>query len=173
MNNLVMFLAKTWKTVNGKRYEAWVLKKGMWDKERKRHKQVYLAYIGKSRRISIQKARQICEKLGITLQELRKVKRLTLVEESQPAVHPEYERVESPLALPIPMMISELRRSYGLGQTIQDYQVLAMRIGVLHINADQLRLAESERYIPTRDQQNRIQELWMKMRKEQSEDGVR
>jgi hypothetical protein len=171
MRGLVMFLAKTWKTVNGKRYEAWVLKRGVWDKEQKRHKQVYLAYIGKSRQISIQKARQICEKLGITLQELRKVKRLTLVEEGQPVVRPEHERVESPPALPIPMMIRELRQSYGLEQTLEDYRMLASRIGSLLITAVQLRLAEEERYVLTRDQRNRIQELW-EMRKKQLADGV-
>jgi hypothetical protein len=152
--------------VNGKRYEAWVLKKGVWDKEQKRHKQVYLAYIGKSRRISIQKAHRICEKLGLPLEELRKVKRLTLVEESHRAVRPDKKGVESPPTPLLSVLISELRQGYGLGQSLEDYQMLAMRIGVLHINADQLRLAEAERYVPTRDQQDRIHELRVKMRKD-------
>ena len=64
---LAMFLARTWKTVKGKRYESWVLKAGIWDKAHKRYKQVHRAYVGKSRSIKLDKALAICQKLGITL----------------------------------------------------------------------------------------------------------
>ena len=80
-----MFLAKTWKVQGGKRYEAWVLKAAVWDKALKRQKQVYLAYVGKSRTIPESRARElarrISRKLGreVTVEDLRKVKRLRIV----------------------------------------------------------------------------------------------
>lgn len=75
-----MFLAKVWKTANGKKYEAWVLKKGVWDKIEKRYRQVYLAYVGTTTKITHEKAAEICTKLGVSLSELKRVRRLKIAE---------------------------------------------------------------------------------------------
>jgi hypothetical protein len=65
----------------------WVLKAAVWDKEAKRNRQVYLGYIGTSARITETAARKLAAKasakLGrpITLDDLRKVKRLRIIKE--------------------------------------------------------------------------------------------
>ena len=94
-----MFLAKVWKISNGKKYEAWVLKRGVWDKQEKRYRQLYLAYIGTSTAISPKKADQICEKLAISLDELLKVRRLKItdIDLSSTVDQPHVESI-SPLA---------------------------------------------------------------------------
>lgn len=193
-----MFLAKTWKTVKGRRYESWVLKKAVWDRRHKRYRQVYLAYIGKSRRISLEKAREICEKLGITLDELRMVNRLTIEGERpepqslfwgegrgetppearrtagprspaegershfQPErkAEPEESEPPPPPEVPVPTMIQELRRQFGLGQLFQDYQALTVRIGRLHVSPDELRLAEAGQSELSGAQQRQLGQIW-------------
>ena len=171
-----MFLARTWKNIGDMRYESWVLKKGVWDKARKRYKQVYLAYIGKSKKISAERAQEICLKLGITLDEMRKVKRLRIVGEiAAPNVASEHvaqaepggAAAEQPIVHHIPTLIKELREKYELEQSPEDYQVLAMRIGVLHVTASELRLAETAQKVLTPHQQRQIAEFWLRALKGQ------
>lgn len=163
-DNFAVFLAKTWKTVKGRRYESWVLKKAVWDKRRKRYRQVYLAYIGKSRRISVEKAREICRKLGITLDELCSVNRLTVVAGPPAELEAQRREVEAerptPPEVPVPRMIRELRRRFGLGPSFQDYQELATRIGRLHVGPDELRLVEAGQTVLPLPQQRHIEKMW-------------
>ena len=165
-----MFLAKTWKTIRGKRYVSWSLKKGIWDKERKRYKQIYLAYVGKSKKITLEKAQEICTKLGIPLDEMRKVKRLRIVElEEAPSVQVEpiaqievkREVAEEPVTRHIPTLIKDLRERYDLEYSVEDYETLAMHIGILVVNASDLRRAELEQLILPPHQQKRIEEAWL------------
>ena len=156
-----MFLAKTWSTRNGKKYEAWVLKRAIWDKETKRMKQKYLAYVGKTKSIKLDKALQICEKLSIPLEELRKVRRLRIIEpESLAEVIRERPvgQSRSP-ALTAAMMIRELRERYDLLPTQEGYETLAMRIGVLHFSPKALSEAEKARRILSEDQMRRLEQL--------------
>ena len=156
-----MFLAKTWSTRNGKKYEAWVLKSAFWDKENKRMKQKYLAYIGKTKSIKLDQALKICEKLEISLDELRSVKRLRIIEpESLAEVIRERkpEQGRSP-ALTAAMMIRELRERYELLPTQEGYQMLAMRIGVLHFSGKALSEAEKARRVLSDDQMGRLEQL--------------
>lgn len=97
-NNVVALLVPQWytliamflvrqrqKTKTGRVAYYWTLRATIWDKDEKRSKQVYLAYVGPTRTITESKAREIaCKvsgKLGkpVTIENLRKVKRLRIV----------------------------------------------------------------------------------------------
>jgi hypothetical protein len=71
----------------GNQYGWWVLKTSVWDKETKRQRQVYLAYVGTKRTITESRAKEIAqavsEKLGrkVTVEDLKRVKRLRIVAE--------------------------------------------------------------------------------------------
>lgn len=78
-----MFLGQSFQKVGGKKYAYWVLKETVWDKELKRNVQKYLAYIGRRPVLTLAKAQAICQKLGITLDELRRVRRLKIIEEER------------------------------------------------------------------------------------------
>lgn len=78
-----MFLGQSFQKVGGKKYAYWVLKETVWDKELKRNVQKYLAYIGRRPVLTLEKAQAICQKLGITLDELRRVRRLKIIEEER------------------------------------------------------------------------------------------
>jgi hypothetical protein len=149
-----MFLAKTWVTKNGVRYETWVLKKAVWNKEKKRTRQVYLASLGRSKRISLQKATEICKKLSIPLEELRQVRRLKIVDDPaagrskrKVAVKqaPPARKEKSPRLAPSEQatLVKELRQRYGLPATPDGFQQLAMRVGVLHVSVRELQITES------------------------------
>lgn len=81
-----MFLAKTWQQGKKSR-KYWVLKRSVWLKDEKRQKQEYLAYIGTEAELTQSEAKdiaaQVSEKIGkrVTVDDLRKVKRLRIVEE--------------------------------------------------------------------------------------------
>lgn len=153
-----MFLAKGWKIVKGKRYPFWSLKRSVWDKETKRQKQVYLAYIGTSKRISLEKAHQIIDRLGISLEELRKVRGLSINEvRPEAAVSAPQEEPAAPPGISAPQLIGELRKRLGVGETRVDYQMLAVRVGVIHINAEQLKLAEEGSFTLSPTQRERIE----------------
>lgn len=157
-----MFLAKTWVTKNGIKYESWVLKKSVWDKELKRSKQVYLAHLGKSKSLSLEKAEAICEKIGVTLDELKAVKRLRIkdlpkqpirkIEKSRTPKEPKPRENAAP-------KIADLRKKYGLAPTPEGYQQLAMRIGVLRVTARELQNAESGQGGLRRDQLAAIEQM--------------
>lgn len=180
----VMFLAKTWKTVNGRRYEAWVLKKSAWDPEEKRGKQVYLAYIGKTKSLSADKAEAICRKIGVDMEELRKVKGLRIETPAEDPVseasiiqqeQPEEQQLEPdivgesedepdvgfdvPDATPAEM-VAQLRAHYGLDGTYEDYDTLAHKIGPLYVNAERLRMVEQDRAVLEGNAQERLRHAW-------------
>ncbi len=88
-----MFLAKQRKKKpEGGYWTAWVLRDSYWDREEKRIKQRYIAYVGKKQTITESQARELaCKvavKLGITEEEawqkLRRVKRLRIVPDEEP-----------------------------------------------------------------------------------------
>lgn len=155
-----MFLAKTWTTRKGKKYPAWVLKTAKWDKEKKRMKQVYLAYVGKTKTIDLEKALKICTKLEIPLDELKKVKRLRVIEPKSLAevIHPQPEGRRYP-ALSAQMMIRELRERHQIPNSYEGYEYLAVRIGVLHFKAKELQEAERGLRKLSDDQLLRLEQL--------------
>lgn len=155
-------MARTWVKRNDKKYESWVLKKAVWDREKKRMRQVYLAYLGRSKRISLEKALKICEKISVTLVELKAVKRLKIIDAQRQPIRkiPVAEPVKKPRPVrDIPAMIADLRRKYDLSATLEDYQQLAMRIGVMHITPRELQIAESGHGGLSEDQLGRLEQL--------------
>ena len=178
-----MFLAKTWKTVNGKRYPAWVLKKAVWDKEQKRQKQVYVAYVGTTKVLSWDKAQEICQDKNLSMDELRQVKRLRIEEPSEakhramPLNHDEFvapppseeqqteaAEAEEEIGFDVPEatpaeMVRQLRAYYGLGDALADYDDLAYRISP-SIDAEELRMVEQDRAVLEGDEQERLRKKW-------------
>lgn len=78
-----MYIVKSYrKRADGSKWTYYYLRDTVWDKKLKRQKNIYLAYLGTKRVITQAKARAICKKLGITLEELKKVKRLKIVKVS-------------------------------------------------------------------------------------------
>jgi hypothetical protein len=67
-----------------KRY-YYLLRRTEWDKRQKRQIARYLAYIGPRPLITLEKAQKIAQRLGITLNDLRKVRRLGIIEPHTPA----------------------------------------------------------------------------------------
>ena len=181
-----MFLAKTWSTVNGKRYPRGVLKKSVWDKERKRQQQKYVAYIGTERKITWEKACEICREKGIELEELQSVKRLRIdnpvadksVTEKAVGLdihiplqvippqrdEPVSEEEESDVGFDVPKatpaeMVQDLREYWGLGVTYEDYDDLAYKIDP-SIEAEDLRMVEEDRVVLEGRAQERLRNKW-------------
>lgn len=74
-----MFLAKTVRrTKSGKIRVYYVLRTSYWDKSLKRQRHRYLAYIGTKPVLTIAEARQLAHRLGCTVDDLRRVKRLRI-----------------------------------------------------------------------------------------------
>lgn len=71
-----IFIAK-----GGRGGKYYVLKETTWDKKTKAQRQHYLCYLGAKKVLPLAKAKAICKKLGITLDELRKVRGLKIIEE--------------------------------------------------------------------------------------------
>jgi hypothetical protein len=61
-------------------YKFYVLRETYWDSREKRQKQRYLAYIGPYPVISRERAKKIAKKLGINLEQLRRVRRLRILD---------------------------------------------------------------------------------------------
>lgn len=77
----VMFLAKNVrKSKTGKR-AYYVLRDSYWDRKLKRQRHRYLAYLGVKPQLTEAKARQLAAKLGVALDDLRKVRRLKIIAE--------------------------------------------------------------------------------------------
>lgn len=77
---LYMYITRIYKKrVDGTKGYYYVLYRSYWDYIQKRQKNKYLAYLGTKPEISEEKAKQIATKLGISLDELRKVKKLTIL----------------------------------------------------------------------------------------------
>jgi len=104
-----MFLAKSWRRLKGGRKQEWyALRATVWDREHKRPRQIHVAYVGITRVITEDKARELAEKasqkLGrkVTLEELRRVRRLRIVPEeskSEPDAKPKPEGEPEPEVL--------------------------------------------------------------------------
>ncbi len=178
-----MFLAKTWKTVNGRRYPAWVLKKAVWDKDQKRQKQVYVAYVGTNKVLAWEKAQQICHDKNISWEELQAVKRLKIekppeaehadtsldhdnvVAQSQTENHgADASEGDADLGFDVAEatpaeMVRQLREYYGLGNTLGDYDDLAYWISPF-IDAEQLRMVEQDRAVLSGKEQDRLRNKW-------------
>lgn len=123
-------------------------------------KQVYLAYIGKSKTIDLEKALKICTKLEIPLDELKSVKRLRVIEPASLAevIQPQEVGRKYP-ALSAQMMIRELRERYAIPNSPEGYEHLAVRIGVLHFKAKELQEAERALRQLSDDQLLRLEQL--------------
>ncbi len=81
-----MYLAKGFtRRANGDKWIYWMLKESEWNKDEKRPVQRYLAYIGPRPELTLAKAKRIAEKLGKSLEELRKVRGLKILDESDDA----------------------------------------------------------------------------------------
>lgn len=78
----VMFLAKNMrKSKTGAKRAYYVLRDSYWDRQLKRQRHRYLAYLGVKPQLSEAKARQLASKLGVALDDLRKVRRLKIIAE--------------------------------------------------------------------------------------------
>lgn len=178
-----MFLAKSWKTVNGKRYPKWDLKKSVWDKEAKRQKQVYIAYVGTDKTLSWEKACEICRDKGVAMEELQRVKGLRIEPPSRPKreelsiddvlqapARPEKGASaegsaseaeaggDAPEATPA-KMVRELREFYRFDRTFEGYDELAYRIDPT-LDAEELRMVEQDRAVLTGRPKERLRYKW-------------
>lgn len=70
-----------YKKRDGSYYVYYVLREGYWDKRERRIKQRYVGYIGTRPVLSLSNARKLAQKAGITLDELRRVRGLTIVDD--------------------------------------------------------------------------------------------
>jgi len=61
----------------------WILRENYWDKKIKAQKQRYVCYIGMEPILSESKAKEISEKKGVPLDELRKVTNLSVVSDCE------------------------------------------------------------------------------------------
>ena len=66
------------KKSDGSRYEFYVLRETTWDKKAKAVKQGYLAYLGTKPVITGAKAQAIAKKVGVKVDDLRKVRGLKI-----------------------------------------------------------------------------------------------
>jgi len=74
-----IYIAKAFKKMaSGKRLIYFVLRQNVWDHTEKRQRTKYIAYVGKQPVLSLEKAREIADKLGIELEELARVRRLEI-----------------------------------------------------------------------------------------------
>lgn len=82
--SMTLFLTRSRRqTKDGKRYPFWVLRENSWDSNTKSVRQQYVAYVGIRPELTLSKARRICEEKGLSLEDLRAVKGLTIIEDAQ------------------------------------------------------------------------------------------
>lgn len=75
-----IYLAKTFqRRADGSRMEYYILRENYWDFKQKRQRTRYLAYVGPKPVLPLEKARKLAKKLGVSLDELRRVRRLKIV----------------------------------------------------------------------------------------------
>jgi hypothetical protein len=76
-----LFITKgTKKPKEGTTYEFYDLRENYWDKEAKAQRQRHIAYIGVKPVITLEKAKRICETKGVTMEKLRTVRGLIIVD---------------------------------------------------------------------------------------------
>lgn len=68
----------------GNRVYFWEIKETFWDKQIKKTRQRFIGYLGKEPTLTESKAQKICEKRGITMEQLRKVNRLIIIPDPEP-----------------------------------------------------------------------------------------
>ncbi len=74
-----MFLAQSFRRrKDGSRYSYWLLRETYWDPKEKRQRHRYLGYVGPKPVLTLERARELARKLGVTLEELRRVRRLRI-----------------------------------------------------------------------------------------------
>lgn len=74
----------TTKLSSGKRYPFWQLKEAIWDKQFKGTLHRYVAYVGKDPVLTESKAKIICKKKGLTMEQLYNVNKLTIIPDPVP-----------------------------------------------------------------------------------------
>lgn len=78
-----LFLTRGSKKPKGKTtptHRFYVLRENRWDTEAKTQRQRHVAYIGVEPTITEEKAKRICDEKGITMDQLRNVRRLRIVD---------------------------------------------------------------------------------------------
>ncbi len=78
---MIIFLAKA-----GRNAKYYVLRRNFWDEKARAVRQQYLAYVGATPAITLEKAREIAQKIGCSLEELKAVNGLKIVDEAKRAV---------------------------------------------------------------------------------------
>lgn len=79
-----MFLAKTTRrSGDGSLRTYYVLRDSYWDKKLKRQRHRYIAYLGPKPVLTLAKARALARKLDCSLEDLKRVKRLKIVESGE------------------------------------------------------------------------------------------
>lgn len=74
-----MYIAKTFqRRADGSRREYYIIRENYWDFEQKRQRTRYVAYLGRSKTLSLDRAKKIAKKLGIGLDDLRRVRGLKI-----------------------------------------------------------------------------------------------
>ena len=82
-----LFLTRGSKKPKGKTtptHRFYVLRENQWDTEAKTQRQRHVAYIGVEPIITKEKAKRICAEKGITMDQLRNVRRLRIVDAAAP-----------------------------------------------------------------------------------------
>jgi glycerol-3-phosphate dehydrogenase len=80
---MIVYLAKSFRKRVTKK-TPWVyyfLRDTRWDPKTKKRRNIYLAYVGVRPVLSEKKARQIARKLGVSLDDLRRVRGLKILED--------------------------------------------------------------------------------------------
>lgn len=81
-----IYLARTFqRRADGSQRDYYVLRENYWDFKQKRQRTRYVAYVGRTKTLSLAKARKLARKIGITLDELRRVRGLRIVEDTPPS----------------------------------------------------------------------------------------
>jgi hypothetical protein len=75
-----IFLSKAVRKHSGKAYSYWILKRNTWDPKRKAVRQEYLISVGKNPVLTLAKAKALAKRIGVTLDDLRKVRRLKIAD---------------------------------------------------------------------------------------------
>jgi hypothetical protein len=80
-----MYLCKSFRKRVTKKtpWTYYFLRDSKWDARKKRSRNVYLAYVGVRPVLTLKKARAIAKKLGVTLDDLKAVRGLRIVDDGQ------------------------------------------------------------------------------------------
>lgn len=77
-----LYIAKTFqRRADGSRVYYYILRENYWDAKQKRQRTRYMAYLGRKPVLPLDKARTLAKKIGVSLDDLRKVRRLKILDE--------------------------------------------------------------------------------------------